>query len=484
MKVAMICDVMGQPNNGTTLAALNLIRYLRDAGHTVTVVAPGGEASDGYLPVRVWHAGPLIDRILRMNGVELAVPDKQLLEAVIREADVVHLLIPLPLARAALKIARRLGKPVTASFHCQAENITAHLGMMNAGWLNRLIYRNFYRKVYRWCTAVHYPTEFIREVFETATHPTPAHVISNGVNDMFRLPDSRPENGKFTVVCSGRYSREKAQQQLLRAAALCRHRDDIRLILAGDGPRRKHYLRLAKQYGLDCQFAFFPRQELLHILQTADLYVHTAIIEIEAIACTEAICCGLVPVICNSDRSATRFFACGDHTRAAGDAFTPSLAAFPRRPFVLVHPDAVAVPGLRQVVRALGGIPVPTDIRNLGRFHGELLKLSPGNCVVIYPEAHIWPCYTGVRPFRDSSFRYPVETGQPVFAFTVTYRRHLILPLPRTVVYIDGPFFPDSALTLRQNQRKLRDEVYNAMCRRSQKSNFRYHEYVEQTEEA
>ena len=314
MKVAMICDVMGQPNNGTTLAALNLIRYLRDAGHTVTVVAPGGEASDGYLPVRVWHAGPLIDRILRMNGVELAVPDKQLLEAVIREADVVHLLFPLPLARAALKIARRLGKPVTASFHCQAENITAHLGMMNAGWLNRLIYRNFYRKVYRWCTAVHYPTEFIREVFETATHPTPAHVISNGVNDMFRLPDSRPENGKFTVVCSGRYSREKAQQQLLRAAALCRHRDDIRLILAGDGPRRKHYLRLAKQYGLDCQFAFFPRQELLHILQTADLYVHTAIIEIEAIACTEAICCGLVPVICNSDRSATRFFACGDHT--------------------------------------------------------------------------------------------------------------------------------------------------------------------------
>lgn len=51
-------------------------------------------------------------------------------------------------------------------------------------------------------------------------------------------------------------------------------------------------------------------------------------------------------------------------------------------------------------------------------------------------------------------------------------------------MYIDGPFFPDSALTLRQNQRKLRDEVYNAMCRRSQKSNFRYHEYVEQTEEA
>ena len=314
MKIAMICDVMGEPNNGTTLAALNLIRYLRGAGHRVTVVAPGGEETDDYKPVRVWHAGPLIDWILRMNGVSLAVPDKPLLESVIREADVVHLLVPLALSRAAVKIARRLGKPITASFHCQAENITAHLGLMNAGWINNLIYRNFYRKVYRYCDAVHYPTEFIREVFETATRPTPAHVISNGVNDMFRLPESRPVNGKFTVVCSGRYSREKAQQQLLRAASLCRHREELRLILAGDGPRRKYLRRLADRYGLDCRFAFFPRRELLHILQTADLYVHTAIIEIEAIACTEAICCGLVPVICNSERSATRFFARGDHT--------------------------------------------------------------------------------------------------------------------------------------------------------------------------
>ena len=97
--------------------------------------------------------------------------------------------------------------------------------MMNAGWLNRLIYRNFYRKVYRWCTAVHYPTEFIREVFETATHPTPAHVISNGVNPLFLEPRknvTRPAEyeDKFVVLCSGRYSQEKAQHVLIEAAKL------------------------------------------------------------------------------------------------------------------------------------------------------------------------------------------------------------------------------------------------------------------------
>lgn len=29
MKIAVICDVLGEPNNGTTLAALNLINSLK-----------------------------------------------------------------------------------------------------------------------------------------------------------------------------------------------------------------------------------------------------------------------------------------------------------------------------------------------------------------------------------------------------------------------------------------------------------------------
>ena len=45
------------------------------------------------------------------------------------------------------------------------------------------------------------------------------------------------------------------------------------------------------------------------MINCADLYVHPAEIEIEAISCLEAITCGLVPIISNSPRSATRFFA-------------------------------------------------------------------------------------------------------------------------------------------------------------------------------
>ena len=44
-------------------------------------------------------------------------------------------------------------------------------------------------------------------------------------------------------------------------------------------------------------------------MQNSNLYVHTSRVEIEAIACLEAIACGLVPVIADSKMSATPQFA-------------------------------------------------------------------------------------------------------------------------------------------------------------------------------
>lgn len=33
MKILVVCDVLGKENNGTTIAAMNLIRYLKSRGH-------------------------------------------------------------------------------------------------------------------------------------------------------------------------------------------------------------------------------------------------------------------------------------------------------------------------------------------------------------------------------------------------------------------------------------------------------------------
>ena len=47
----------------------------------------------------------------------------------------------------------------------------------------------------------------------------------------------------------------------------------------------------------------------MDLLHKTDLYVHTSDAEIEAISCIEAIACGNVPIISNSNKSATPQFA-------------------------------------------------------------------------------------------------------------------------------------------------------------------------------
>lgn len=76
------------------------------------------------------------------------------------------------------------------------------------------------------------------------------------------------------------------------------------------------------------------------------------------------------------------------------------------------------------------------------------------------------------------SFRYPAETGKPVFCFTTTYQKRRFTSYPKTTIYVDGPFFPDETLSLKENQRMLREQVYEAMTERSKKSIYEYRQYI------
>lgn len=318
MKIAMICDVLGAPNNGTTVATLNLIKYLREAGHEVTVVCSDveHEGEDGYVVVPTLYLGKFIQRIIERNGVSLSRCGKKAkvkLEKLIAESDVVHIQVPFLLGTTAVKIAKKLNKPLTASFHCQAENVTSHLGLMNCAYANNVVYRFIYKHVFSKCDKIHYPTQFIREVFESKTAKTNGEVISNGVNDSFTCGgDAVRTSDKFTIFCTGRYCKEKNQAFLIDAVAASKYRDDITLVLAGCGPDEKKLKKRAKKRGVDCRFNFYSRDDLTSALRGADLYVHSATVEIEAISCLEAIACGLVPVIASSPRSATRYFALGE----------------------------------------------------------------------------------------------------------------------------------------------------------------------------
>ena len=315
MIVTVIADVLGEENNGTTIACMNLIRALKASGNEVRVVTSDADkmGKEGYYIVPELNLGPLFNYFVHKNGVTLSKGDKRVLTAAIKDCDVVHTTFTFDLSKAAIKIAKKYHKPITSSFHCQAENFSAHLGLMKDHGFNRLVYRSYYHNIYRYSDAIHYPTQFIEDTFEKAVHhKTPGYVISNGVNDLYtKNPEPKPSElkDKFIILSIGRLSMEKDHEILIKAIGESKYRDNIHLIIAGEGPLKRRLEKLASKLHVDMEINFYPRKELVKIINYSDLYVHPAEAEIEAIACLEAIKCGLVPVIANSKESATRYFA-------------------------------------------------------------------------------------------------------------------------------------------------------------------------------
>ena len=76
MNILVVCDVLGEENNGTTIATMNLIRYLKQQGENVRVLCSdlSKMGQEGYYVTPVRHFGPIIDSLIKKNGVELAKP--------------------------------------------------------------------------------------------------------------------------------------------------------------------------------------------------------------------------------------------------------------------------------------------------------------------------------------------------------------------------------------------------------------------------
>lgn len=173
------------------------------------------------------------------------------------------------------------------------------------------------------------------------------------------------------------------------------------------------------------------------------------------------------------------FFMYGNHTQDIGDALIPNMIQKGKDKYIIVNPANLSVPFAGRVIKSLGALPLPGTLGANKNFLRAIEKrITEGGAIVIYPEAHIWPYYTGIRPFRDDSFAYPVRLSSPVFCFTNTYRKRKLSKKPRIVTYVDGPFFPNNDLPSRQARKRLRDEVYGKMCERAALSNVKVIEYV------
>lgn len=174
-------------------------------------------------------------------------------------------------------------------------------------------------------------------------------------------------------------------------------------------------------------------------------------------------------------------FIYGNHTQVMADPLIPTMITLPYRANVIVHPNNVSIPVIGRATPYMGAIPLPDDMDANRNFIKSIEKrLMRGQAIFIYPEAHIWPYFTGIRNFPDTSFYYPIKYRTPVFCFTNTYQTRKWRKTPRIVTYIDGPFYADESVPPRKQKSELRDRVHACMCERAKSSNVTVTEYIKE----
>lgn len=179
------------------------------------------------------------------------------------------------------------------------------------------------------------------------------------------------------------------------------------------------------------------------------------------------------------------FFLYGNHTHDMVDPYIPTLILGNRSNFVIVHPNNVSIPVLGRITPSLGALPLPDNLAATKNFIKSIeKKVKHKKIITIYPEAHIWPYYTKIRPFVDTSLRYPVQYDCPVFCFTNTYQKRKGSKTPQIVTYVDGPFYADKSLSQKEQRKVLRDQIYNTMVERSKNNNVEIIKYIKKEEGA
>jgi len=324
MKILFVVNNLYCTGNGLDASARRTIQYLKEAGQDVRVLScenledPNGPQPE--FPVKEFYF-PIFQPIIKAFGYSYAQWHSPMIEKAIRWADVVHIEEPFFIEHAARNWARKLGKPLVATYHIHPENIFCSLGMGGWHWPNKMLLKYWVRVFLNKCQYVQCPTQNVYDRLMRHHAKSKCVVLSNGV-----IPDAciRPltppadyldENRPLVLIYIGRTSVDKDQPTLIEAMRYSKYAHRIQLHFAGRGPKLKSYQRMAaklvKEGVLKYEpiFGFYNRDELRTLAARADLAVHSAIIEVEGLSIMEALQQAVVPVIAEGKHTGASQFA-------------------------------------------------------------------------------------------------------------------------------------------------------------------------------
>ena len=272
MVITFVIDNFSSKTDGTNISANRFKEELEKLGHEVRVVAIGVSGNNMYCLKE--HYIPIVTPVSRKSNMRFAKFDKEIVKKALEGADIVHLFFPWQLQRKTLKLAKKMGIPCTAAFHCQPENISYNIGLKKLGFVNSILYKMFRHRLYKKVDNIHCPSQFIAKELEKHKYKAKLHVISNGMADAFIPRENKIEkkDDKINVLMIGRLSSEKRQDLIIKAVNASKYRTKIQIYFAGRGPKEKYYKKLGSKLPIPPIFDFYNQSNLIDLLHKTDIY--------------------------------------------------------------------------------------------------------------------------------------------------------------------------------------------------------------------
>lgn len=305
MHIVQLANFYGPRSGGLRTALHHLGAGYVASGHEVTLVVPGTRLADEVLPTGVRRFTLPAFKVPGTGGYRAVDPYR--VQALLRGLDVDRLEVSDRLTLRGMGVwARRRGIPSVVISHERLDRlleqilVPSPLARPLADLANRRMARNFDKVV---CT-----TAFAREEFDRIGAPN-VQRVPLGVDLATFAPARRDSGWRSTLaggadallVHCGRLSPEKhVERSVDTVAELTESGARVRLVIAGDGPRRAALERRAR--GLPVTFLGFlsGRTEVARLLASADVSLAPGPHETFGLAALEALASGTPVVVSRS----------------------------------------------------------------------------------------------------------------------------------------------------------------------------------------
>jgi len=311
MNITFVIDSYNDANGGT-IATKRLVGELRKRGHKINIVtAIHEDPSDPCFFQVPGFVLPGTEASLENMKFLFGRNDKKVYGQAMKDADVVQVQFPFLMARGAVKTAKRLRKPVVGAFHVQPQNIMAAMAKTSK-LLEWVLWFSFKYFLFKRVDTITCPSVFAADLLKLHGIKASMHPVSNGIPVEYAPREyERPAwfGDKLVLLNIGRHAYEKRQLLLIEGVKRSNYADKIQLILAGRGERTEEIKAKAKELPVEPFIGYISAEDKLRYLNTADLFLHGSIVELESLSCLEAIGCGLPCMVSDSNYSAAPQFA-------------------------------------------------------------------------------------------------------------------------------------------------------------------------------